>query len=304
MESCLHTFRVWRRRISCKVGLVLLYALSGCGSGASHEGKGDGTGGTAARGGSAATGGSQSGASSGGDGAGGVGATSGVAGSSGIGGGAGTSGSGGSGTVRVTSDFTSDTEGWQGAFSDYPQGEETFYELEWRQEALPASLGPGGGILMGGNNHSDDLFTYLARRITGLVPSTAYALDVTVLIGSNAPSDCGGIGGSPSKSVFFKIGGSPIEPASSLDSDGFLRLNLDKGQQSAGGTDMKVVGDIGNTLLCPDDTYQAKTLSLTGFGVQSAADGSVWVIVGTDSGFEGITELYYDRISLTLTRAN
>ena len=29
--------------------------------------------------------------------------------------------------------------------------------------------------------------------------------------------------------------------------------------------------------------------------------GSAWLIVGTDSGFEGLTSLYYHRITYTLT---
>ena len=65
---------------------------------------------------------------------------------------------------------------------------------------------------------------------------------------------------------------------------------------------MKVVGDISNTLECPSPTYQPKTLTLTGFNVTTSDDGTLWLVVGTDSGFEGITTLYYDRISVTLRR--
>jgi hypothetical protein len=56
--------------------------------------------------------------------------------------------------------------------------------------------------------------------------------------------------------VYFKIGAVSFEPASSLDPNGWLILNLDKGNQSGGGADVKVLGNIGNTLLCPDSTYQ------------------------------------------------
>jgi hypothetical protein len=30
--------------------------------------------------------------------------------------------------------------------------------------------------------------------------------------------------------------------------------------------------------------------------------GEFWVIIGTDSGFEGITTLYYNKITLTITQ--
>ncbi len=42
-----------------------------------------------------------------------------------------------------------------------------------------------------------------------------------------------------------------------------------------------------------------KTLALSGFAVTNAADGSLRVIPGTDSAFEGVTTLYYDSVSDT-----
>jgi hypothetical protein len=63
---------------------------------------------------------------------------------------------------------------------------------------------------------------------------------------------------------------------------------------------MQLTGDIANTKLCPDETYQLKTLTLTGFSVTSDASGRLWIVLGTDSGFEGTTALYYDRITVTL----
>jgi len=225
-------------------------------------------------------------------------------GTAGLGGATGTAGGAGTGNTSFVSEFTSGMDGWLSGFSDYPQGEETFYELQCQQAPMPAGLAPGGGVLMQGNNHSDDLFMYLTREVKGLLPATNYLLELRADIGTNAPSDCGGIGGSPGKSVHFKIGASATKPASTTDGQGILRLNLDKGQQSVGGADLKLVGDLGNTLHCPDSTYQAKTLSLSAFSVRSAADGSLWLVVGTDSGFEGTTSLYYDKITVSLTPSN
>ena len=33
----------------------------------------------------------------------------------------------------------------------------------------------------------------------------------------------------------------------------------------------------------------------------AGADGSVWLIIGTDSGFEGTTSIFYDNVQLTFT---
>jgi hypothetical protein len=35
--------------------------------------------------------------------------------------------------------------------------------------------------------------------------------------------------------------------------------------------------------------------------VRANPDGTFWLLVGTDSGFEGTTTLYYQRIGVTLT---
>lgn len=281
------------------------------------------TGGASATGGKS-SGGASSGGKAGAAGAGGAsgagGAANGGAGASGTGGSASNdAGSGGSpsdagtdgdaGLARtLTWDFTSNAEGWTGGFADYPSGEETFYELAFAQSAMPAEVGPGGGLKIAGNNHSDDLFMFVARGITGFAPNTSYVLDIDARIATNAPSDCAGIGGSPGTSVFFKMGAVAESPVSAPAGDAAagsqtMQINLDKGNQGTGGSDMQVAGDIANTKLCPDETYQLKTLSLTGFSVTSDASGRVWIVLGTDSGFEGTTVLYYDRVTVTIRPA-
>jgi hypothetical protein len=249
--------------------------------GATGSGGVIGTGGLSASGGSASTGGITS--------------TGGVVGTGGA-----TGTDAGTSPASLRWEFATDAEGWTGGFAEYPPGVGTGYDLSFGWSALPAEVGPGGGLRISGNNHSDDLFMYVMRPISGLIPDHAYVLDVEALIDTNAPANCGGIGGAPGLNVTLKIGASTIQPATSLNSQGYLMLNLDKGNQSQGGADMKVVGNIGNTLDCPDATYQSKTLTLSGFSVASSSAGVIWVIMGTDSGFEGITTLYYDRITVTV----
>ena len=258
-------------------------------------------GGTTTAGGTTATGGSTAfcgTTATGGTTASGGTSTGGTTATGGVGGAGGATATGG--TTNISWDFPNDTQGWLGDFADYPPGIGTGYDLQYGWAALPAEVGPGGGLRLNGNNHSDDLFMYVMCEITGLAPQTRYLLDVVAVIDTNAPADCNGIGGSPGGSVTVKLGASPIQPQASTDSQGWLRLNIDKGNQSVGGVDMKAVGNLGNTNTCPNTTYQSKTFTLSGFSVASAGDGTLWVILGTDSGFEGITTLYYDRIAVTL----
>jgi putative lipoprotein len=64
---------------------------------------------------------------------------------------------------------------------------------------------------------------------------------------------------------------------------------------------MVVLGNISHPDVVGDE-YKIKTLTSEGspLSVTTDASGGVWLIVGTDSGFEGLTALYYSRISYTL----
>ena len=39
------------------------------------------------------------------------------------------------------------------------------------------------------------------------------------------------------------------------------------------------------------------------FRVTAGEDGVLWFIVGTDSGFEGLTDIYFDAVAIMLTPA-
>ena len=196
--------------------------------------------------------------------------------------------------------FTGDTEGWMGDFADYPEGEEDFYELSFGHATLPAPLNTAEGALrQSGNNHSDDLFMYAYRPIDGLEPGATYEATFELRIATNVPSGSFGVGGSPGESVYVKAGLLTRAPARTLDALNEYRVNFDKGNQSTGGTDMTVLGNFANGT--DESDYALKTLSNTEpFPVTADADGKLWLVVGTDSGFESTTTIYYDAISVSL----
>lgn len=202
----------------------------------------------------------------------------------------------------LTFSFDHDAEGWVVDFADLPADyDQEIYELAGGYRALPEGL-EGGGIYVQGHNRSDDLFMYLKRQVGGLQPNTAYEVSISLDLATNVPPGLVGIGGSPGESVFVKAGASAIEPASTADGSGHLRMNIDKGNQSRGGAAMVVLGNIAH----PDasrDAYAIKTLTNADepLTVTTDGEGRLWLIVGTDSGFEGFTTLYYARIAYTLT---
>ncbi|MCC2606846.1 hypothetical protein [Planctobacterium marinum] len=201
--------------------------------------------------------------------------------------------------VVITTEFNDGKQGWEAGFSDYPVDDEEIYELEAEIADLPDESGDQGFRLKG-MNRSDDLFMYLKGRVVGLHPNTDYTLHGSVSFFSNAGADCIGIGGAPGESVYVKMGATEIEPEQ-LD----FYMNIDKGNQSQPGNDAIVIGNIvAEGANCEGTAFGEKTLEVAledGFEVQSSASGELWIMIGTDSGYEGLTDMYYTEVHLTLT---
>jgi hypothetical protein len=189
---------------------------------------------------------------------------------------------------------------WQGGFADYPVGEEDFFELRFVEDVLPEPLDQGRrGLLLAGSNRSDDLFMFIKKEVTDLQPLTRYAINFDIRLASDAPEESVGIGGSPGASVYLKAGATTIEPVPE-SVDGYWQMNIDKGNQSQGGEDMRVIGNVGTDQEKFEYTLIERSTDQP-ILAETGADGNLWVIIGTDSGFEGKTTLYYDRIAIELT---
>ena len=83
-----------------------------------------------------------------------------------------------------------------------------------------------------------------------------------------------------------------------------VSINIDKGNQSMGGKDAGVAGNIANGRQA-DDPPQYIILTRTyrhPHPIQTNEQGHIWLIVGTDSGFEGQTALYYKNIVVKLSK--
>jgi len=207
-----------------------------------------------------------------------------------------------SGQMNLTYEFSANPEGWAGDFADYPVGKEGAYQLRYAYAKLPKPLDPSQGALMlSGNNHSDDLFMFVKREITDLSPSSTYAITFIVEFASNVADGMTGIGGSPGEGVLIKAGATAVEPIKVPDATGRYRMNIDKGNQNNGGRDMIVIGDFSNDT--NQNVYTLKTVTNpTPFQARTDDSGRLWLIVGTDSGFEGITTIYYNRIEAILQK--
>jgi hypothetical protein len=210
-------------------------------------------------------------------------------------------------TKILSINFNDGAAGWQAGFTDYPAGEESFYELSSGLETLPASLGTNRkGFKLSGNNHSDDLFMFVTKQVDGLEPNAQYDLRFKLTFGTNAQNNCMGIGGSPGNSVWLKVGATKNQPKAVDDGTGFLLLNWDKGNQATGGSDAIIAGDFANSRECgsADTSYMKKSL-ITEKGAYSTvadAEGNIWLLLGTDSGFEGATTIYFMELEVAATK--
>ncbi len=194
--------------------------------------------------------------------------------------------------------FTSATDGWVGDFADYPNDVIlTPYQFEFSHSTLPQPLNTSDGALkQSGINRSDDLFMFIKKKIAGLKPGRSYSVDLKVDFATNAASNMVGVGGPPGEGVHIKAGAVSVEPTKVLiASENWYRMNIDKGNQAQSGNDMKVIGNFANGTGI--NVYKIKQLSTTTpLIVKANQQGEIWLVIGTDSGFEGITTIYYNSI--------
>jgi len=203
-------------------------------------------------------------------------------------------------------DFAVSQDDWQGDFSDFPTGADSaLYELQFEYTTRPVNLGGERSIMMSGNNQSDDLFMFMKKKITGLSSNTDYTLVFDVELASNAPSGQTGAGGPPGEGVVVKAGASGMEPKRVIES-GRYTFNLDKGNQNTAGQTATILGNIATSPYAKDYELITRTNASSNSGpfiARSNANGEMWLFIGTDSGFEGTTTVYYTRVNVVFSSA-
>lgn len=202
--------------------------------------------------------------------------------------------------VEFYFDFAEGTEEWTADFADYPVAQESFYELLFEHDTLPEPLDQSQFALkLSGNNHSDDLFMFIKRKVAGLEPGKVYFITFTIEFATNVSDGTFGVGSSPGESVYIKAGATTTEPKKVKDDQNMYRMNIDKDNQAQSGEDMVVIGDFSNDT--DQAVYTLKTVTNeTPFGATTDENGNLWIIIGTDSGFEATTTIYYNSVKAEL----
>ena len=151
-------------------------------------------------------------------------------------------------------------------------------------------------------NRPDDIFMYLKGVLSatdGLAPEQEYKLAFQINFASNS-RNCVGVGGSES-SVWLKAGGSTLEPVPVLQANNYLTINVDKGHQQEGGKNLGAIGSIWNGQDC-DEAPRYILLRRDyehAFPIRAGSGSApLWFAVGTESGYESLTGVYYYSIAV------
>lgn len=204
--------------------------------------------------------------------------------------------------LTITETFESGANGWEALFGSYPEGEEEFYELDSGIEALPSPLSSSSkSFMLSGNNHSDALRMFMVKQIGGFTPGAAYELDINLSLASKYPKESVGIGGSPGSAVhivaYASAKGYTKKYSDDTQSSGYFDIEIqkdtndDKAQSEA---ELGTVGIDGEEFVYElIDRKNDEPLICKADG-----QGIIWIIIGTWSGFEGITTLYYDEVKI------
>jgi hypothetical protein len=207
--------------------------------------------------------------------------------------------------VQIMFEFSASVGPWEALYSDYTIGQEAQIAFTAGLATLPSPLGPGAGYRLSSKNESDDVWMFIFREVSDLIPSQSYRVDVSVEIAANGGTRCPGIGGSPGEAVTLKAGAAAVRPATLVERGTYVAVNFDKGAQTVGSREVPVIGDFSTSSSnCLNPPYERKSLATPAGGAIVTADarGSLWLVIGTDSGFEGATTIYYLGGQATLTR--
>lgn len=201
--------------------------------------------------------------------------------------------------------FADSVSGWKADFADYPL-DSTGYQLHFKHDTLPYNINSDSSRyslkLSGTNIGGNGLFMFVKRRISGLRPNTSYEVLLNVRLASKDPISSNGLDDTSGELVYLKIGALTEEPEKLLIGD-YYTINLDKGEGSDGGENMEVAGNIGVGTTTTKYTIITRNNSSSVLAT-SDEEGSIWLIVGTDSRYSGRTVVYYTQIDAFLNQVD
>ena len=144
---------------------------------------------------------------------------------------------------------------------------------------------------------------FVKKKLTGLSPDADYTVTFNVEFAYSA------IAGSDSTdagdAVFMKAGAVSFEPKRVLEGKQYT-VNIDKGDQNENGSEMVFIGNASQPSFENEYGYSNATRTNSSsnenpLSVRTNGDGELWLVVGSESAFEGRTILYYTKVDVVLS---
>jgi hypothetical protein len=201
-----------------------------------------------------------------------------------------------------TFDFESVDQLWDGGISDYPLDYPDSADYVVANQLLlanTASVYSGNGLSITAENPHGDLFYYFKKKISGFKKNTNYKLDFEFLAFSKLSS---GIAIPSNENAYLKVGAVSFEPKLHIqkwnDDQEYMTLNIDKGSfNESSGKDMISLGSIKEFTSNQPEAISGNTFDIE-MEVKSDADGSIWLVIGVDSGIK--SQLTFSLAAITV----
>lgn len=192
-------------------------------------------------------------------------------------------------------DFSHGLDDWTAGFTGYPVGEtiesDSIYQWEAEYTTVPGSLDGALAVKLSCNNLDGDIFMFLKKKIENLRPNTNYTLVFDISLATNATTGQG---------LILKAGGSEIEPKKVIE-NGYYSLNIDKGEGLSSGENLYSFGDVGGVSYSSSyyvPVTRGNANSYQPLLVKSNSKGEIWLIVGTESQYVGMTTVFYSKVTV------
>lgn len=194
----------------------------------------------------------------------------------------------------INVDFNQGIDGWTPGVADYYDDDAPSETGFGWSKLPPGSNLSGNGYYLTSHNNSDNVMTYAKRQYGGFVAGAKYKLTFAMSHATDASLDCMGAGGSRGASIYMVVAASGEEPKTVKQANGEYRLNLDRGNNAESGTQGKVLGLLGSEQLeCGGGGWAKVTRqSDEAIAVTADKDGKLWIVLGSDSGFESANAFY------------
>jgi hypothetical protein len=197
--------------------------------------------------------------------------------------------------------FNDKLQGWTGVISDYPQGEEDSSDFEFGLKKLPLPLDTSlYAVKISSNNQRGGLFTYMFAPVSSLASNATYSITFNIQLASNiSTSTIAGPEGSPN--IAIGAGALDTVPVNVLDDTNWYRPNFEVKLQNKESTEvMQVLGNLGVT----DGTTAYTAIGRNNYAnpikVKSNNEGKIYLLIGWDSGYKGVTAIYIKTVIVRL----